>query len=432
MHSSIYFSLTPERLIFYEITVSCNVLFAKLVRRKGNRLRNFLSDLSGQTILQVLPSLERGGVERGTVEMVRAISEAGGRALVASQGGNLVEQVLQNGGEHYSLSLASKSPLDLWRNKKKLISLCRDEHVTLLHARSRGPAWSAFWAVKELKIPWVTTFHGIYNFSNEGKKYYNSVMVRGNRAIAISEFVREHLSLFYRKWVHPSQIPVIYRGVDLDTFDPKKILPEDIQLLKKEWGIPQGSAVLLMPARFSRWKGHREVLKACEIIRNQNFILVLVGSSTDREGYCQELESLAKNLGIGEKVRFAAYTGTIARAYAASDLVIHASTDPEAFGRVVAEAQAMGKWTIVSHLGAPQEIILHQKTGEVVNPKDSQALAKSLLRGLSLDVDQRMRVEDVARRRIRERFSLEKMQQQTLEVYAELLGCFENEVKHVA
>ncbi len=392
----------------------------------------FFPNLSGQTILQVLPALEKGGVERGTVEMVQAIVSAGGKALVASQGGSLVSQILEVGGEHLTLPLRSKSPWGVWQNKKRLVTLCRSEGVTLVHARSRGPAWSAFGAVKELQIPWVTTFHGTYNFSNELKKFYNSIMVRGDRVIAISNFIQDHISLFYRKWVHPARVPVIYRGVDLKVFDPEKILTGDRLLLRQEWGIPKGTAVVLMAARFSRWKGHAGALKACEILKNHNFILVFAGKFRGRETYLSELEALAQKLEIREKVRFVECDGNMPQAYDAADLVLHASTDPEAFGRVVAEAQAMGKWTIVSSLGAPQEIILPHKTGDVIDPTDAQALAKALLKGLSLDQTQLKRVKEIARQRIADHFSLESMQCQTLNIYAELLGCEFCEKKDVA
>jgi glycosyltransferase involved in cell wall biosynthesis len=373
------------------------------------------------TVLQILPSLGGGGVERGTVEMTAALAEIGWAPLVVSSGGPMIRDVERAGGKHLQLPVHSKNPLVMRKNIGRIADVIRNHGVDLVHARSRAPAWSALAAARRTGRPFVTTVHGPYGFGLPFKRLYNSVMTRGDRVIAISEFIRAYILDNYRK-VDPEKIRVIHRGVNIDIFDPARTSAERVIHLATEWRIPDGIPVVMLPGRLTRWKGHQVLFEALARIKDRPIRCLIVGDDQGRTGYRRELEAMVEKLGLQSIVHIVGNCRDMAAAYKLSDVVVSASTEPEAFGRVVAEAQAIGKPVIAPNHGAAPEIVLPEVTGWLVPPGDSAALASALEKALDLDTDARERLAREAIARIRDTFTTRKMCDATMGVYRELLG----------
>jgi glycosyltransferase involved in cell wall biosynthesis len=334
-------------------------------------------------ILQVLPSLITGGVERGTIEIAQAITEAEATALVASAGGPMVRLLERCGAIHVTWPLTTKSPLGIWRNAAALETLIRERKVSLVHARSRAPAWSAWLACRRTGVPFVTTFHGTYSESFPFKRLYNSVMVRGRIVIAASHFIADLITI--RHGVDPARIRVIPRGVDPAVFDPALVSGKRIAKLAAEWRLPDGVRTVVLPGRLTSWKGHSVLLDAIARLNRPEVMCVFVGSDQGRHAYGRALEDQATRLGIADRLRLVGQCDDMPAALSLSDVVVHASTKPEAFGRVVIEAQAMGRPVIAADLGGPVETVRHGETGWRVRPNDPDALAAAI--GMVLDLD---------------------------------------------
>jgi glycosyltransferase involved in cell wall biosynthesis len=363
-------------------------------------------------ILQVLPALDAGGVERGTLEIAEAIQAAGYRALVASAGGRLVPALEALGARHITLPLATKSPLGIWRNAAALTRLVREEGVAILHARSRAPAWSAWLAARRTGARLVTTYHGTYGEGFPGKRLYNSVMARGDRVIAISRHIADHVTA-----THGAASRLIPRGVDLRVFDPALVAPERIAAKRAAWNLPEGAPVILLPARLTRWKGQGVLIEALAQIPGA--IAVLAGDAQGREAYVQELRALAEARGVADRLRVPGHVADMPAALLAADVVVHASTQPEAFGRTVIEAQAMGRVIIASDLGGPRETVANGVTGWLTPPGDAAALAARIRAVLAAPPEARAARGEAARRQAP---TMEAMQEATLALYRELLA----------
>lgn len=368
-------------------------------------------------ILQILPELRSGGVERGTLEIARAIVQAGGTALVASSGGPMSGQ-LARGAKHITLPLKSKNPFRMWRNAREIAQLIREHKVDIVHARSRAPAWSAWLAARSTGCHFITTFHGTYGLQNKWKQRYNSIMTRGERVIAISHFIADHIVKNYT--VDPSRLRIIHRGVDLKLFNPFSHVPQRMIELAKQWRLPDELPLILFPGRITRWKGQDVFIKALAALPHRHFFAIIIGDDKGHENYRMELETLIMELGLGEYVRIARHTSYVTEAYMLSRLVVSTSIEPEAFGRVVLEAQAMGKPVIATSHGGPQETVIPDVTGWLVTPGDAIELSQRIDYALHLDDDSLHAMAENAYANARE-FSLEKMCGQTLDVYQELL-----------
>jgi glycosyltransferase involved in cell wall biosynthesis len=368
-------------------------------------------------ILQVLPSLITGGVERGTVEIAQAIVEAEATALVVSAGGPLVRQIERAGGTHITLPLATKSPLRIWRNAAALEAVIRDHNVSLVHARSRAPAWSAWIACQRTGVAFVTTYHGTYTEGFPFKRRYNAVMARGRIVIAASHYIANLITT--QHGLDPGRIRVIPRGVDPAVFDPAAVSGSRIAKLAQEWRLPEGMRTVMLPGRLTSWKGHAVLLEAMARLNRPDVMCVLVGSHQGRRDYANELERQAARLGITSRVRLVGQCDDMPGALCLSDVVVHASTQPEAFGRVVIEAQAMGRPVIASDLGGPVETVRHGETGWRVRPNDPDALAAAITSALDLDPETRRVLGLRARASVP---TVRSMQDATLAVYAEVLN----------
>ncbi|MBF0332518.1 MAG: glycosyltransferase family 4 protein [Alphaproteobacteria bacterium] len=373
-------------------------------------------------VLQVLPALVTGRVERGAVDVAAALVEAGWTAVVASAGGPMVRELDRVGAHHVQLPLASKNPLVMRANVARLEAVIRDFRVDVVHARSRAPAWSALAAANRTGRRFVTTFHGTYGTGMLGlKKSYNAVMTRGRRVIAISDFIAEHIHSVYG--VPSSRIRVIPRGIDMDRFDPARVSAERIIQLARQWRLPEDCPVIMLPGRLTRWKGQTVLIEALALLGRKDVRCLLVGSDQGRDAYREELVSLARSRGLADVVHVVDQCNDMPAAYMLTDVVVSASTEPEAFGRVSVEAQAMGRPVVATEHGGSRETVLPDgETGWLVPPREPAALAAAIARVLALSATER---EALAQRSIahaRDQFPRQRMCEQTLQVYAELLS----------
>lgn len=375
--------------------------------------------LAPPALLQVLPALRSGGVERGTLEIAEAQIAAGFRAIVASAGGEMVPALEALGAKHITLPLTAKSPWAIWRNAAALAALARAEGVVLIHARSRAPAWSALIAAGRFGLPFVTTYHGAYNEGFPGKRLYNSVMSRGDRVIAISHFIADLIRA--RHGVAEAKLRVIPRGVDPRRFDPVLVGAERLDKLRTAWGLPEGRPIIMLPARVTRWKGQMVLLEAMARLPGDSLAL-LVGDAEERPTFKAELLARIESLGLQDRVRLVGHANDMPAALMLANVVIHASTDAEAFGRTVIEAQAMARPVIASDLGAPRETVAEGITGWRIPPGDAAALADAIGKALALPPSESAALGARARAAVLSGYTTEAMQAATMAVYRELLG----------
>ena len=371
------------------------------------------------TILQVGAGLGQGGVERGIVEMAEYLVNHGWRSLVASADGPLVETLLRVGGEHFDLPLTRRDPISIFRNAGRLARIIRANNVSLVHARSRAPAWAAWWACKLTGTPFVTTFHGTYGLQNVFKRAYNSVMVRGRLVIAISGFIKDHICRNYG--VDPARIRIAYRGYDPRRFDPTKVESTTLDRLWEEWEIPTLTPVICMPGRLTRWKGHEVFIAALKEMKHLPWKAVIVGGYDTKAGYFTQLWSQVDAADLSRRVLFLGGRDDMADIYAASDVVVCPATEPEAFGRVVVEAQAMGTPVIASNIGGPAETVKSGQTGWLVRPNDPHRLALAMTDAIT-DSDRLSRMGKAASSWVKETFTTDRMCASELSVYKEILG----------
>lgn len=383
------------------------------------------------TILQIIPELDTGGAELSAIEIADAVVRAGGRALVLSEGGRLAPRIAASGGEFVPFAAATKNPVRLLWNAWAIRRMIKSEGVDLVHARSRAPAWSAMIAARCAGVPFVTTYHGAYNERTRWKRAYNAVMAKGDTVIANSRYTKR---LIEQRYGTPSdRIRVIYRGVDGGEFDPASVSEERKAALRARLRAPPGARIILQPARLTNWKGQGIVIEAARLLEKQgrlgNSLVVLAGDAQGRDSYRQRLESEIAAAGLERKVVLPGHVDDIPAALAVAHLAVVASIEPEAFGRVATEAQAMGCPVIATDIGAPPETVAAapnvdagEITGWLVPPGDAEKLAEVMAEALSLAPDARAALGARARTRAMRHFSLDSMRLQTLDVYDRLLG----------
>ena len=383
------------------------------------------------TILQIIPRLDTGGAELSTIEIAEAIIRAGGRALVATEGGRMADRITALGGEIITLPVDSKNPVTIFANARRLAGLVRTRGVALLHARSRAPAWSALIAARRTGVPFVTTYHGAYGERGRIKRLYNSVMARGDAVIANSQYTADLIRGRYGALAGTPH--VIPRGVDMAKFSLATIAPARINALRTAWGVTPHQPLILHAARLTTWKGQRYVIEAVGRLqaagRLGDAVAILAGDAQGRDDYVDGLRALATERGVGDRVRLVGHVDDIAAAYATARVTVVASIEPEAFGRAAAEALAVGCPTITTDIGAPPEIVLapphvvrDQATGWHVPPRDAAALAEALAEALALSGNARDAMGERAIASIAARFTADTMKRRTLEVYDGLLG----------
>jgi glycosyltransferase involved in cell wall biosynthesis len=369
-------------------------------------------------VLQVIPSLVSGGAERGTVDLAGALAAAGWTAYVASSGGPMEPQLARVGARHLRLPLASKNPLVMRRNAAQLTEIIRRHKIDIVHARSRAPAWSAWSAARATGRRFMTTFHNAYDTDLPLKHWYNSVMAKGERVIAISHFVGEHVAQVYG--VGPDRLRVIQRGVDIAQFNPQRVSGDRVIALATNWRVPEDATVLMLPGRLTRWKGGLDFVEAIARLRRRDVCCLLVGAE-QRPGFRRELESRIEQRGLSGMFRIVDDCRDMPAAYVLADVVVSASTDPEGFGRVIIEAQAMGRPVVATDHGGARETIVPGVTGWLAPPRDPAALAAAIGQALRLDTAGRAALARRAIAQVASGYTRDAMCTKTIDLYEEML-----------
>jgi glycosyltransferase involved in cell wall biosynthesis len=373
---------------------------------------------AGFTLLQVTPALDAGGVETLTVDVAAAAAAAGARSLVASRGGQLEGELARVGGELIRLPVQARDPLSLLANAVRLERLIRRERVSLVHVRSRAPAFSALAAARRARVPIVATYHGIYSARSPLKRWYNSVMTRGDAVIANSAFTRDHI--LSQHGVSADKVSVIPEGVDTAVFDPAAVAHERVAAVREAWGLAPGDSreVILVAARLSDWKGHRCLIAAMGLAAGRERARLVFTGGGEANAYARQLASEAAAAGV--ELHIAGPCADMPAAFLAADFVAAPSTQPESFGRAIAEAGAMERVVIASRLGGPAETIADGETGWLVAPGDTAAWAAAVDRTLVMSEADRAAMGAAARRRVIGAFSLDAMCEATFALYRRL------------
>ena len=381
--------------------------------------------LAGRTILQILPHIDAGGAERTTIDIAAALVRAGARALVASQGGRLAGELQAVGGIAIPFPAASKNPLAMLFNTRRLARLIIDERVDIVHARSRAPAWVALGACRIANRPFITTFHGAYSGRSTLKLRYNSVMARGDVVIANSHFTADLIARHYPQ--ARQRIRVIHRGADMLQFSPAAVDPARVARLREVWSVAAHERVVLLAARLTGWKGQKVLIEAARLLKEKGLEgvrFVLAGDAQGRNSYLRELDALIDKGGLAGIVIRVGHCVDMPAALLAASVVAVPSTEPEAFGRSAVEAQAMGAMVVVSDLGAVAETVLappqsfpEARTGWRVPAGDAAALAEAIKTALDLGASARDALARRARAHVTGLFSLEQMTEETLVAY---------------
>lgn len=371
-------------------------------------------------VLQIVPELETGGVETGVIEMARAMQEKGIKNFVASKGGRMVHELEKLKVPHFTLDLKTKNPFKLCRNAKVLEKIIKDYGINIVHARSRAPAWSAYWAAKNAGVHFMTTFHGTYGLGLWGiKKFYNRVMTYGEKVIVISNHIRRHVIENYK--VNPDKLRLIFRCADIEKFSPDKVSPERMIAKIKEYNVADDKPVILLPGRITHWKGAHILIEALSLMKNQNFYCIITGDAQNRTAYLESLRELAKKLGLQDRIGFYGRYNDAPALLMISTIVLNTSIEPEAFGRTTVEGLAMGKITIASNIGGSLDIIDDGVNGKLYQYDNPQELAEALDWALNLSAPEKAKISKAAIKKVRDNFTKQIMCDKTLDVYHELI-----------
>lgn len=334
--------------------------------------------------LQLLPALQQGGVERSTIEMAIFLKQQGHAPHVASAGGRMVTELEAHNIPHHTLPLHSKNPLTIIRNVFRLSRLLKQENIQLVHVRSRIPAWIMWLTHKRTGIPYIATFHGTYGHKNAIKRCYNRVMLKGMRVIANSAFIRQHIHQVYG---YPkNQIPVALRGFDPAQFNPAAIAPTDETTLRNNLNMPTDVPIILMVGRLTPWKGHRIFIQALKQLKDNQPDLpwqALIVGGAQKASWEKILISDVRQYQLTEQVHFLGNRTDIPLLNKIATVAVSASTNPEAFGRVALEAQAMRTPIIATAHGGSLETVQDGITGWLIPPQDATALAAKLVEALT-------------------------------------------------
>ncbi len=359
-------------------------------------------------IVQIIPKLDAGGAERTLVDVSHAVIEAGGEALAITAGGRLEREVIAAGGVIAHLPVDSKNPYVMWRNAGRIAALSSAFGADLIHARSRAPAWSTRAACKQTGVPFVTTYHGTYNANNALKRGYNAIMAKGDRVIANSYFIGQHIKAEHG--IDEARLAIIARGVDPAFFlVPEKPISDKINIL--------------LPGRLTRWKGQESAIKAMALLRQDfpDIRLILAGDAQGRDEYVNLLKAQVTAAKLDDQVHFYGHVEDMAALYTKADIVLSASIEPEAFGRVAVEGQASARLTLASAHGGTLETVLDTKTGFYFQPGQANDLARQLRKLLTMDYHAREQICRNARQHARLHYSRKTMCAKTLQVYQDII-----------
>ena len=378
-------------------------------------------------VLQVIPKLGFGGAETGCYDIAHYLAEKGCGSFIATSGGQLLKFVKKKKVKIFRLPVHSKNPFIIIINIIILSILIIFNNINIVHARSRAPAWACYLACLITGRKFITTFHGTYNFKSNIKKFYNSIMLRAKLTIAGSNFIFNHISENYSEYLsRKKKLRVIYRGINTDYYNQKNISILKQERLKKDWELFPNRFTILMPGRLTNWKGQEKLIEALNILiedyNNSNFQTIILGSDQGRKVYKKKLVNLVQRYRLGQKIIFVDHCKEMPLAYSLADVVVSASIEPEAFGRVSVEAQAMGKPIIASNLGGSKETIIKNKTGFLYKHDDPRDLAKTLNTVIELDQDTLNFIGNEGRKNVTKKFDVEAMCDTTLREYKKLLN----------
>ncbi len=378
-------------------------------------------------VLQVIPKLGYGGAETGCYDIAHYLPENGCESFIVTSGGELTKFVDKKKVKLIKLPVHSKNPLLILINTILLIGIILFFKISIVHARSRAPAWSCLFATKLTNRKFVTTFHGTYNFSGSLKKFYNSVMVRSDLIIAGSNFIFSHIKENYSEFLKSQKkFLVIFRGINVDYFDSSTILENDEKNLLQKWNINDEKKIILMPGRLTSWKGQELFIEAINLVKielgYEAFHAVILGNDQGRDLYKKKLIRLTEQYHLTNQIKFIDHCEDMALAYKVSDIIVSASIEPEAFGRVAVEAQSMEKLIIASNIGGSNETIIDEKTGFLFKSGDAESLSKKIVHGLTMDETSINLMGKEGRNNIIKKFNVEKMCFSTYSEYKRLLN----------
>tara|TARA_B100000886_G_scaffold219873_1_gene152724 strand:- start:1236 stop:2393 length:1158 start_codon:yes stop_codon:yes gene_type:complete len=377
-------------------------------------------------VLQVIPKLGYGGAETGCYDIAHYLSEQECGSFIATSGGELIKYVKKNKVGIFKIPVHSKNPILIILNTLLLTFLIVFKKINIVHARSRAPAWSCYFACLLTNRVFVTTFHGTYNFNNKIKKFYNSIMLRSKLTIAGSNFIFDHINEFYNEYLtKKKKLRVIFRGINVDYFNQKNISILKQEKLKKEWELDSDKFTILMPGRLTSWKGQEKFIESLNILSEDynitNFQAILLGSDQGRKVYTKKLSSLVERYSLTKKIKFINHCKEMPLAYSLADVVVSASIEPEAFGRVAVESQSMGKPIIASNIGGSKETILNKKSGFLYKHDDPRELAKNLNNVIQLNQEELKLIGNEGRKNVTKKFDVEIMCESNLKEYKKLL-----------
>jgi len=378
-------------------------------------------------VLQVIPKLGYGGAETGCFDLAHYLPENDCSSYIVTSGGELLNFIDKKKVKLIKLPVQSKNPILILFNAIALIFIILFHNISIVHARSRAPAWSCLLATKITRRKFVTTFHGTYNFNNSIKKFYNSIMVRSNLIIAGSNFIFSHINSNYSKYLDfKKKFLVIFRGINVDYFDPSTTLEHEENQLLENWGLSRDKKIILMPGRLTEWKGQEVLIEALNLVNkeigHQPFYAIILGSDQGRNIYTKKIKRLAEQYRLTRQLKFIEHCKNMPLAYKISDLVVSASIEPEAFGRVAVESQSMEKPIVASNIGGSNETIINSKTGFLFESGNAQSLSKKIIQVLNLDESTLKSMGIEGRQNIIKKFNVEKMCFSTYLEYKKLLN----------
>ena len=382
---------------------------------------------SNLKVLQVIPKLGYGGAETGCYDIAHYLPENGCKSFIVTSGGDLTKFINKEKVKLIKLPVHSKNPLLILLNTLALIFIIIFNNITIVHARSRAPAWSCLFATKITRRKFVTTFHGTYNFNNKLKRFYNSVMVKSNLIIAGSNFIFSHIKNNYSDYLDiKNKLLVIFRGINVDYFDPTTKTEVEEKKLLNNWGIEENKKIILLPGRLTSWKGQELFLEAINMVNIQlgyeAFYAVILGSDQGRDLFKKKLIRLSEQYRMTKQVKFIDHCKDMSLAYKVSDIIVSSSIEPEAFGRVAVEAQSMQKVIIASDIGGSNETVINEKSGYLFESGNAKSLSDKILKVLNLDETTIKTIGIEGRKNIVSKFNVEKMCFSTYSEYKKLIN----------
>lgn len=372
-------------------------------------------------VLQVLPELGQGGVELGTIEIASELQKRGIENYVASEDGRMEYNLERIKVKHFTLPLKTKNIFKMYLNSLRLARIIKKYGITIVHARSRAPAWSAYWAAKRCGVHFVTTFHGTYGLGPWGiKKFYNKIMTYGERVIAISNHIKQHILKNYK--TDESKIRLIHRCVNMENFNVETTSAERMIKYLEDNNIPEDKPIVTLIGRLTNWKGQKLLIEALHLIDNEDFFCVIIGDDQGRKKYSSELRKMIANYNMTDRFLFIRNVKDIPAAMMVSDVVLSTSIEPEAFGRIAIEGQAMGRVVVASNIGGSVETVIDGVTGRLYESTSAKALAEAIDWALHLSTDEREKIGAAGIKNVKEHFTKQIMCDKTIEVYKELIN----------